>query len=110
MLQLLGCLRFVLYALFFVQVQYFFALYQPLSFSLIHQESWHNYDIDFEGPVPLDDDEHSVVVQELPHLLSEEERTTLRQQISQPDSTTGEWMVQSYAVTRSIIHALSESQ
>ena len=74
------------------------------------QESWHNYGIDYEGPVPLDDDEDNVVVQELPHFLSEEERTTLKQQIAQPDSITDEWLVQSYAITRSIIHALSEAQ
>ena len=52
----------------------------------------------------MDEDENTVVVEELPQFLSEEdlEMTTLRQHISQPDSINDEWMVQSYTVTQSI--------
>ena len=40
------------------------------------QESWQDFGIDFEGPVPLDD-ENPVVVEELPQFLSQEEMITL---------------------------------
>ena len=79
-----------------------------MDFSI--QESWQEFGIDFEEPVPLDEDENAVVVEELPHFLSQEEMTTLRQHISQPASMNDEWMIHSYAVTRSIIHSLSDSQ
>ena len=55
-----------------------------MDFSI--QESWQDFGMDFEGPVPLDEDENAVVVEELPQFLSEEEMTTLRRHISQPDA------------------------
>lgn len=79
-----------------------------MDFSI--QESWQDFGIDFEGPVPLDEDENPVVVEELPQFLSLEEMITLRQNIPQPDSVNDEWMIQNYAITRSIIHSLSDSQ
>ena len=79
-----------------------------MDFSI--QESWQDFGIDFEGPVPLDEDENPVVVEELPQLLSQEEMITLRQNIPQPDNVNDEWMIQNYAITRSIIHSLSDSQ
>ena len=79
-----------------------------MDFSI--QESWQDFGIDFEGPVPLDEDENPVVVEELPQFLSQEEMITLRQNIPQPDSLNDEWMIQNYAITRSIIHSLSDSQ
>lgn len=74
------------------------------------QECWQDFGIDFEGPVPLDEDENTVSVEELPQFLSQEEMTLLRQHISQPESVNDEWMIQSYAITRLIIHSLSDSQ
>lgn len=79
-----------------------------MDFSI--QESWQDFGIDFEGPVPLDEDENPVVVEELPQFLSQEEMITLRQNIPQPDSVNDEWIIQNYAITRSIIHSLSDSQ
>ena len=79
-----------------------------MDFSI--QESWQDFGIDFEGPVPLDEDENPVVVEELPQFLSQEEMITLRQNIPQPDSVNDEWMIQNYAIARSIIHSLSDSQ
>ena len=88
--------------------QVHFLQYNCVDISI--QESWQDFGIDFEGPVPLDEDENAVVVEELPQFLSQEEMTTLRQHIPQPDSVNEEWMIQSYAITRSVIHSLSDSQ
>ena len=91
------------YLWFDCQVQYTFCNYNCMDFSI--QESWQEFGIDFEGPVPLDEDENAVVVEELPHFLSQEEMTTLRQHISQPASMNDEWMIQ--LCSNSIYHTLT---
>ena len=76
-------------------------------FLFVEQESWGSYGIDVEGPVPLDD-ESTIVVDELPNVLSEEERAMLRRHIVQPDSLSAEWMIENYSVTRYVVHLLSQ--
>lgn len=63
-----------------------------------------DYSVDGEGPVPTDDDEATVVVEELPEFLSVEERATLRQHIAHNNSLlTDEWVVQNFLIVRQFI-------
>ena len=68
------------------------------------------YGIDYEEPIPIDDED--VVLENLPHLLSDEERTRVRQNILQPFLQSGlsdddEGMIHCYTVIRSFVHAHS---
>lgn len=62
------------------------------------------YGIDWSGPVPLADDQ-TVMVDELPNILTHEERTTLSQQLTHSDTLTEEWMIHSYTVAKVFVHA-----
>jgi len=69
-----------------------------------------DYGIDYEGPVPLDNDEDEIVVPDLPHLLSEPERALLRQQLVEPSTLTHDqaWMIQNYVVARTVVYSCVE--
>ena len=42
------------------------------------QDDWDQYGVDYGGPVPLDDDENIVIVNEIDEMLSLEEKSDLR--------------------------------
>lgn len=66
------------------------------------------YGTDWEGPVPLQDDEATVSVEELPELLSEVQRSTLRDLIPHQDQLTDDWMINSFSVAKLFVHELCE--
>ena len=66
------------------------------------------YGIDWSGPASLDDDQ-TVTVDNLPSILSDEECTTLRQQLTHSDTLTEEWMVHSFTVAKVFIHAAAQN-
>ncbi len=63
-----------------------------------------NYGIEWAGPVPLDDDD-VVRVDDVEDPLSDAEKTTLMQQITQPETLTEEWMIQTFTVDKVFVHA-----
>lgn len=67
------------------------------------------YGIDWSEPAPLED-EQTVTVDNLPNILSDEERATLRQQLTHSDTLTEEWMVHSFTVAKVFVHAAIEDQ
>lgn len=42
------------------------------------QDDWDQYGVDYGGPVPLDNDENTVIVDEIDEMLSPEEKSELR--------------------------------
>ena len=62
------------------------------------------YGIDWEGPVPDDNDENIVVVDNLPLLLSESQQQALEQEIPACDSPTEEWMISTYTIAKRFAH------
>ena len=47
------------------------------------QFDWHEYGVDWEGPVPTDDDNNTVFVHEEPDMLSASQKLELRELLSQ---------------------------
>ena len=66
------------------------------------------YGTDWEGPVPLQDDEATVSVEELPELLSEVQQSTLRDLIPYQDQLSDDWMIHSFSVAKLFVHELCE--
>ncbi len=56
--------------------------------------------------MPLD--YQTVTVDDLPSILSDEERTTLSQQLTHSDTLTEEWMIHSFTVAKVFIHAATQ--
>ena len=54
--------------------------------------------------MPDGDGESTVVVDNLPPLLSESQQQALAQQIPACDSLTEEWMVSSYTIAKTFVH------
>ena len=59
--------------------------------------------MDWEGPVPLDDDAESVQVQRLLEYLSSSEKDSLRQMLPHSESLSEEWMINCYSVAKVFI-------
>ena len=57
-----------------------------LTFIVYWQGHWNSYGTDWEGPIPLEDDLETVHVDQLPRILSEEQKATLQQQIVLTDT------------------------
>ena len=72
------------------------------------QTNCNDYGTVREGPVPLQDDEATVSVEELPELLSEVERSTARDLILHQDHFTDDWMIHSFSVAKLFVHELCE--
>ena len=66
------------------------------------------YCTDWEGPVPLQDDEAIVSVEELPELLSGVQQSTLRDLIPYQDQLSDDWMIHSFSVAKLFVHELCE--
>ncbi len=64
-----------------------------------------DYGIDWTGPVPVEDVDNVVRVDDLTDVLSDAEKATLMQQITQPDTLTEEWMIHSFSVAKLFVHA-----
>ena len=62
------------------------------------------YGTDWEGPVPDSDNESTVIVDNLPPLLSVSQQQDLSQQIPACDSLTEEWMISSYTIAKRFVH------
>ena len=69
------------------------------------QVDWEEYGSDFTGPVPLDDDFERVVVDQVPQVLSEEERELLVQQLEPPHSVglSEDILLHNFALAKSFI-------
>ena len=74
-----------------------------LSYSV--QVNWEEYGSDFTGPVSLDDDLDRVVVEQVPRVLSEEERDLLLQQLEPPHSVglCQDVLLHNYALAKSFV-------
>jgi hypothetical protein len=62
-----------------------------------------NYGCDYSGPVSTDEEINAVVVEELPHLLTEDKRHLLKQQLNSPDIITQEVLLNDYAIAKLFI-------
>ena len=62
------------------------------------------YGADWEGPVPDSDDESTVVLDDLPPLLSGSQQQALAQQIPVHESVTEEWMISSFTIAKTFVH------
>ena len=71
------------------------------------QEVGDQYGIDWAGPVPTDEDDNTVTVDDLPDILSETEKDILRQHISDQGTCTltEECMIRSFTIAKVFIHA-----
>ena len=80
-------------------------MFLHVSFSL--QEIGDHYGIDWAGPVVTDEDDSTVTVDDLPDFLSEPEKDTLRQHISDQGTCTltEESMIRSFTISKVFVHA-----
>ena len=62
--------------------------------------------MDFEGPVPLDDDEDAVTVEELTEMLTDPQKDALREQLTTLDSHSFSQldMLRQYTVAKSYVY------
>ena len=70
------------------------------------QGYWNSYGTDWEGPIPLKDDVEIVHVDQLPSILSEEQKATLQQQIELTGTLTEEWMIKNFAIAKDFVQML----
>ena len=72
---------------------------------MLLQTDWEVYGSDFAGPVSLDDDYERVIVDEIPQLLSEEERALLQQQLRPPDTIalSEDVLIHNFALAKSFV-------
>ena len=74
------------------------------AFIIYWQGYWNSYGTDWEGPIPLKDDVEIVHVDQLPSILSEEQKATLQQQIELTGTLTEEWMIKNFAIAKDFVH------
>jgi len=55
--------------------------------------------------VPFANDEHTVILDDLPNILSDNERATLNQQIGHSDTLKEEWMIHSFTIAKVFVHS-----
>ena len=69
------------------------------------QANWDDYGVDWEGPVPIDD-EDTVTVEELADMLSDIQKDELRGQLDALDSHSSSQldMLRHYTVAKSYVH------
>lgn len=67
------------------------------------QADYHEYGCDFNGPVTIDDECTSVVVDELPQILTEEERQLLRQLLNSHDVMSQDTLIHDFAIAKLFI-------
>ena len=80
-----------------------------LTFIIYWQGYWNSYGTDWEGPIPLEDDLETVHVDQLPCILSEEQKATLLEQIVLTDTLTEEWMIKNFAIAKDFVHNAHDS-
>ena len=70
------------------------------------QVDWHQYGMDWEGPVPVDD-ENTVVIQENPEMLSDAQRQELREYLSPIGGNPfrQEEMLSQFAIAKAYVNA-----
>ena len=59
-----------------------------------------------EGPIPVSSDESTVVLQDLPNVLSETQKRSLTEQIPQYETLSEEWMISSFTIAKVFVHRL----
>ena len=65
--------------------------------------------MDFEGPVPVDDD-ITVVVHDLRSILSSEEECALQQQLDSTDSSSHEGLISRFTAAKIFVHECCSSR
>ena len=80
--------------------------YKPFEIHLHVQVDWHQYGMDWEGPVPVDD-ENTVVIQENPEMLSDAQRQELREYLSPIGGNPfrQEEMLSQFAIAKAYVNA-----
>lgn len=73
------------------------------------QVNWHRYGIDYEEPVPLDNDSNIVRVDETPDYLSQEESNLLRQQLTYTDGFSKEALLHNFTIASLFVHGIDHS-
>ena len=65
-----------------------------------------NYGIDWDGPVPVHDgnEDDTVVVDDLPPLLSATQRQALTEQLPPSESLTEDWLISSFTTAKVFVH------
>ena len=76
------------------------------------QVNWEEYGSDFTGPVSLDNDFDRVVVEQVPQVLSEEERELLAQQLQPPYSVglSEDILLHNFALAKSFVFEACNGQ
>ena len=63
------------------------------------------YGTDWDGPVPVcDNDDGTVVVDDLPPLLSATQQQALTDQLPPSESLTEDWMITNYTIAKVFVH------
>ena len=61
------------------------------------------YGSDFEGPVPVDDEENTVEVEDIAGYLSDEEKEALQQHFVEPNALKEDKMLLNYVIAKTYI-------
>ena len=80
-------------------------IYIVFEIHLHLQVDWHRYGVDWEGPVPVDD-ENTVVVQENPEMLSDAQKQELQECLSHIGTNPfcQEEMLSQFVITKTYVN------
>ena len=65
------------------------------------------YGVDWKGPLPMANDENTMVVTSLPPYLSAAQQEILHQQLPHSDTITEEWMIHVFSIAKVYVKSVA---